>query len=172
MLAMTCARCCLPTAADTLTFGLVVMVAAGTYQLLSRGLLSSITASCGSLSGALGGRRWGLWAAWRAAETVSCLALSIGDALLGLGVLLAAPWIVYRSGLLRYGKITGLHLHCTSLHGSTRGLVAMLLGIGCPVPAVTPSLSHTYGMLLPLLPLCFAVIITTCRSPSCLWDWA
>ncbi|KAI3426217.1 hypothetical protein D9Q98_008593 [Chlorella vulgaris] len=85
---------------DTLTFGLTVMVAAGTYQLLSRGLLSSITASCGSLSGALGGRRWGLWAAWRAAETVSCLALSIGDALLGLGVLLAAPWIVYRSGLL------------------------------------------------------------------------
>lgn len=107
MLAMTCARCCLPTAADTLTFGLVVMVAAGTYQLLSRGLLSSITASCGSLSGALGGRRWGLWAAWRAAETVSCLALSIGDALLGLGVLLAAPWIVYRSGLLRYGKLQG-----------------------------------------------------------------
>lgn len=88
-------------AADTLTFGLVVMAVAGTYQLFSRGLLASITASCGSVGAALEGRRWGLWAAYRAGEAVACHALSIGDALLGLGMLLAAPWLAFRSGLLR-----------------------------------------------------------------------
>ncbi|KAL4448496.1 hypothetical protein ABPG75_005715 [Micractinium tetrahymenae] len=84
---------------DTLTFGLAVMLAAGTYQLLSRGLLAGIAASCGSLGGA-SGSRWGLWAAWRAAEALACHVLAIGDALLGLAVLLAAPWLLYRSGLM------------------------------------------------------------------------
>jgi hypothetical protein len=77
------------------------MAVAGTYQLFSRGLLASITASCGSVGAALEGRRWGLWAAYRAGEAVACHALSIGDALLGLGMLLAAPWLAFRSGLLR-----------------------------------------------------------------------
>lgn len=76
------------------------MAAAGAYELLSRGLLAHLTASCASPAAALGGR-WGLWAAWRAGEALACYTLSIGDALMGLGVLLAAPWLVYRSGLLR-----------------------------------------------------------------------
>ena len=84
--------------ADTLTFGLVVMVAAGTYQLLSRGLLNTVTARCGAWGG---GRGWGLLGTWRAAEAAACYAFSVGDALLGLAVLLAAPWVVYRSGLMR-----------------------------------------------------------------------
>lgn len=76
------------------------MLATGTYQLLSRGLLAAVTASCGSLSVATGGR-WGLWGAWRAAEAIACHVLAVGDALLGLGALLAAPWLLYRSGLMR-----------------------------------------------------------------------
>lgn len=75
------------------------MVAAGTYQLLSLGLLATIARHCPAL--ALGGGSWGMWAAWRAAEALACHVLSLGDALLGLAVLLAAPWLVYRSGLLR-----------------------------------------------------------------------
>lgn len=76
------------------------MLATGTYQLISRGLLASITASCGSLSAA-GGGGWGVWAAWRAAEALTCHVLALGDALLGVGALLAAPWLLYRSGLMR-----------------------------------------------------------------------
>ena len=90
----------LPLPADTLTFGLVVMVAAGAYQMLSRGLLATIASHCPAV--ALGGGSWGLWAAWRATEALGCYVLSLGDALLGLAVLLAAPWLVYRSGLLRW----------------------------------------------------------------------
>ncbi len=81
------------------------MVLAGTYQLLSRGLLASITASCPSLAATLGGRRWGLWSTWKAGEAMACYLLSTGDALLGLLVLLAAPWLVYRSGLLRWAAL-------------------------------------------------------------------
>ncbi len=76
------------------------MVAAGTYQMLSRGLLATIAAHCPAV--ALGSGSWGLWAAWRATEALACYVLSLGDALLGLAVLLAAPWLVYRSGLLRW----------------------------------------------------------------------
>ena len=94
-------HCPLLPAADTLTFGLVVMAVAGAYQLFSRGLLAGVTARCGSVGAALEGRRWGLWAAYRAGEAVACHALSVGDALLGLGMLLAAPWLAFRSGLLR-----------------------------------------------------------------------
>lgn len=89
-----------PLPADTLTFGLVVMVAAGAYQMLSRGLLATIASHCPAV--ALSGGSWGLWAAWRATEALGCYVLSLGDALLGLAVLLAAPWLVYRSGLLRW----------------------------------------------------------------------
>ena len=76
------------------------MLATGTSQLISRGLLASITASGGSLSAA-GGGGWGVWAAWRAAEALTCHVLALGDALLGVGALLAAPWLLYRSGLMR-----------------------------------------------------------------------
>lgn len=79
------------------------MVAAGTYQLLSRGLLFSITSHCASPAALLGGSRWGLWGAWRAAEALGCHVFALGDAVLGLAVLLGAPWLVYRSGLLRCG---------------------------------------------------------------------
>ena len=108
-------------AADTLTFGLVVMAVAGTYQLFSRGLLASITASCGSVGAALEGRRWGLWAAYRAGEAVACHALSIGDALLSLGMLLAAPWLAFRSGLLR----------CVLPPSAVPWLLPRLLGLRC-----------------------------------------
>jgi hypothetical protein len=81
------------------------MVAAAAYQLRSRGVLVGIAGHCGSLAAALGTRRWGLWAAWRACEAVACHLLALGDALLGLSVLLAAPWLLYRSGLLRWGAL-------------------------------------------------------------------
>lgn len=85
-----------------LTFGVVVMVTSAAYQLRSRGLLTGIVGNCGSLTAALGAPRWGLWAAWRACEVAACHLLALGDALLGLSVLLAAPWLLYRSGLLRW----------------------------------------------------------------------
>lgn len=82
------------------------MAAAAAHQLASRGVLAHLTAACASPGAALGGR-WGLWAAWRAAEALACYGLALGDALLGLGVLLAAPWLVYRSGLMRCGCALG-----------------------------------------------------------------
>ena len=90
------------------------MATAAALQLRRRGLLISIASHCGSGGGPppaglggllLGRRRWGVWAAWRASETLACYALSAGDAVLGLAVLLATPWVVYRSGLLRCGPV-------------------------------------------------------------------
>lgn len=105
--------------ADTLTFGLVVMVAAGTYQLLSRGLLATVASHCPAV--ALSGGSWGVWAAWRATEALGCYVLSLGDALLGLAVLLAAPWLVYRSGLLRWAAFKGFGSSAAGESGSHCG---------------------------------------------------
>jgi hypothetical protein len=68
------------------------------------------------------GRRWGLWGAWRAAEALSCHALALGDALGALGVLLAAPWLLYRSGLLRWagGVLTLALAHVGWLAGEAK----------------------------------------------------
>lgn len=44
---------------------------------------------------------WGLvWRGWSGLRTAGCYVLTAGDAALGLAVLAAAPWAVYRSGML------------------------------------------------------------------------
>lgn len=142
----------LPVAADTLTFGLVVMVAAGTYQLLQRGLLASVTRTCGSPAALLGGR-WGLWAMWQAAEALWCCALAVGDALLGLAVLLAAPWLVFRSGLLRWVGEEEVHAACSGLVLLNVLNCSILACLELPVALSLACRSRSpHGLLLPPCP--------------------
>ena len=84
------------TCSDTLTFGLAVMLAAGAHHALAHGTLAGLAPRCGGVPA------WQWAAFWPVLVTqwAWCWAAALADALLGLAVLFATPWLVYRSGLL------------------------------------------------------------------------
>ena len=84
------------TCSDTLTFGLAVMLAAGTHRALALGTLAGLAPRCGGVPA----WRWGGFWPGQVAQWSWCWAAALTDALLGLAVLFATPWLVYRSGLL------------------------------------------------------------------------
>lgn len=84
---------------DTLLSGVAVMVLVGWRQVVRRRTLVVLGLHCRSLPRRSRGS-WGLWAAAQAAESVFCHASALGSALFGLAVLFAAPWALYRTGLL------------------------------------------------------------------------
>lgn len=111
---------------DTLWLGLTVMAAAALYKVMQRGLLHGVGARCGVLGGS--SRSWGPWAAWRVAQMAGCYVLAIGDVMAGLAVLLAAPWLLYRTGFLSdyhtlpFTKLlVGLGLVCGAAGGMAVG---------------------------------------------------
>lgn len=82
---------------DIMFSGLAVMALVGGYQVWHHGTLTKMSTGCGRFPG----RGWiSLWTYYKAAELVACYLASVGGMVLGLAVLFAAPWVLYRSGML------------------------------------------------------------------------
>lgn len=86
---------------DVMATGVAVMAAAAAHRAWRRGVFAPMVARCGIVpSPTAWGGPLGLWGAWRAAEAGWCYTSGVGEAAAGLAVLAAAPWVVYRTGLL------------------------------------------------------------------------
>jgi hypothetical protein len=83
------------TCSDSLLTGVLVMVVVGACRVARLGTLRTLVAACRALP-----RAFTWWAAMHFGEAVLCWAVAAGHAVLGVAVLLGAPWLVYRSGLL------------------------------------------------------------------------
>jgi len=102
---------------DIMYTGLLVMAAVGTHQVWSRGTVGELISQCGTVSASRG--FWGMWGVWKSGEAIFCYFGVVGNAIAGLAVLFAAPWVLYRSGILDdYHKmpfpklVVGLGLVC------------------------------------------------------------
>jgi hypothetical protein len=89
------------TCSDSLVTGVCLMAIIGGYQAWKRGFFTPLFHKCGSLPRSTSSwGPFGLWGAYRSAEVAVCYTSGLSDTLLGIFVLLAVPWAVYRTGLL------------------------------------------------------------------------
>ncbi|KAG7670930.1 hypothetical protein Ndes2437A_g04564 [Nannochloris sp. 'desiccata'] len=89
------------TCSDSMMTGIVFMAVVGGYQAWQRGVFTPLFHRCGSLPRASSwGGPFGLLGAYKSAEVAVCYASSLSDTLLGIFVLAAVPYVVYRTGLL------------------------------------------------------------------------
>ena len=106
--------------ADCLAAGLALMAGAISYQAWQGGIFVPLDLRCGAFP-RVNSWRWALgWAPWgRSFEVVWCYLSYVGDAVLGIGVLLLAAWVVHGTGVLRNSQSMPI------------AKLVMGMGIGC-----------------------------------------
>jgi len=88
------------TCSDSMVTGVFFMAVLGGYQAWQRGVFTPLFHRCGSLPRASSWGPFGLWGAYQSAEVALCYTSKLRDTFLGIFVLAAVPWVVYRTGLL------------------------------------------------------------------------
>jgi len=116
------------TCSDSMVTGVFLMAAIGGYQAWQRGFFTSVFHRCGSFPRASSWGGFNLWgSASKSAEVAVCHVSKLSDALLGIFVLAAVPWVVYRTGLLHdYHRMPVAKIFIgLGLGGGTAGHVAV-----------------------------------------------
>lgn len=105
---------------DCLAAGMALMAGAVSYQAWHGGIFVPLGVRCGTFPRVYSWHqaiRWGIY--YRSFEVTMCYLNHIGDAVLGIAVLLLAAWLVHGSGLLQ------------NSHGMPVAKLLIGLGIGC-----------------------------------------